>query len=729
MASARFAWGIDIGNRALKAIKLVRGEAGLRIDDFELIEHENVLSNAGDNKETLIQSALANFVQRHATKGGVVGISVSGVSSFARFIKLPPVEPKKIPEIVRFEAIQQIPFPLDDVEWSYQLFQTPDSPDVEVGIFAMRRELINAHIKHFTDVELNVQVVQMNPLAVYNAMYHDNRLQGTTMLIDLGAENTDLIIADGETIWLRSIPIGGNNFTEVLVKSFKLPFGKAEDLKRNANTSKYARQIFQAMRPVFADLVAEIQRSIGFYSSVHRDSRIKKVLALGGTFRLSGLQKYLQQNLQLEVEKLNDLSGGAPADAKLAATFNQNLLSLVSAYGLAIQAMGDSKITSSLLPMKIRREKLWRDKTKWFGAAAAIFVVGTCMPLAGYYMRDIGYKSAADARDRIEAVYEKANTASTNWAAVENNGASDRMTIQNVRSMLDDRGTWIELLDEVFGALPRVPDGYPGDAYLKAHPRSQRELIFIDKIDSAYVPDLPAGLASAPPELGLTTAATPGGGQQGVSDPAIPPGSRGYIITLSVTTPHAQGFLYVLNSLIPNLRSFDRAAMDKWNADHPKNPRNFYIAKVSAPMQQMQISADSQRVSQLKASYTAVQTILGVKPGDQNPANPAPTVVPPYGGGGYRPGGYPPGGYPGAYGGGPPAYGGRPPAYTPPAEAAPAGGAAANPDQAAMLDRLTNEDRSDDWEMTVELVVVIDPGPAAATAPAAPATPGATGGP
>ena len=62
-------------------------------------------------------------------KGGIAGVGVSGQSSFARFIKLPPVEPKKIPEIVRFEAIQQIPFPLDDVEWSYQLFQaTPIRP-------------------------------------------------------------------------------------------------------------------------------------------------------------------------------------------------------------------------------------------------------------------------------------------------------------------------------------------------------------------------------------------------------------------------------------------------------------------------------------------------------------------------------------------------------------------------------------------------------------------------
>jgi type IV pilus assembly protein PilM len=706
MASARFAWGIDIGNRALKAVKLVRGEGGtLRVDDFEVIEHENVLSNAGDNRESLVQSALANFVQRHVSKGGVVGVSVSGVSSFARFIKLPPVEPKKIPEIVRFEAIQQIPFPLDDVEWSYQLFQSPDSPDVEVGIFAMRRELINAHIKQFTDVDLNVQVVQMNPLAVYNAMYHDSKLQGTTMIIDLGAENTDLIIADGETIWLRSIPIGGNNFTEVLVKSFKLPFNKAEDLKRNANTSKYARQIFQAMRPVFADLVAEIQRSIGFYSSVHRDSRIKKVIALGGAFRLAGLQKYLQQNLQLEVEKLNDVAAGAPADAKLATTFNQNLLSLVSAYGLAIQAMGESKITSSLLPMKIRREKIWRDKTKWFGAAAALFVVGTGVALSGYYLKDLGYKQAEETRDnKIKPVLDQATTWSSDWNDVVGSGANDRMTIQNVRSMLDDRGMWIDMLGDIFAALPPVPDGYPSDAYLKAHPRPERNIIVLDKIESTYAPDLITSLtgAGAPPELSLQTATVPGQGTPTISDPAIPPGSRGFIITLSITTPHSLGFQYVLGSLIPNLAKNDLAAMTKWNTDNPNIPRNFYIAKVSAPMQRVQIKDDSTRMQMLQASYTDVQNLLGNKPGENQPAAVTPA---PYYGGGYRPGArYSP-------------YG-APPVYSPPPAAA---GAASNADSGLYLDRLTNEDRRDDWEMKVMLIVVIDPQPVAG--PVAGATP------
>src|SRR5437764_7998230 len=185
MATTRSAWGIDIGNRALKAVKLVRDGDRLRVDDLEVIEHEQILSSAGDNKEGLIQSALANFVQRHATKGSVVGIGVSGQSSFARFIKLPPVEKNKIPEIVKFEAIQQIPFPLEQVEWSYQLFQQPDSPDVEVGIFAMRKELVNQQINYFTAMEMTVHVLQMSSLAVYNAMFYDSRLtDGTTMILD-----------------------------------------------------------------------------------------------------------------------------------------------------------------------------------------------------------------------------------------------------------------------------------------------------------------------------------------------------------------------------------------------------------------------------------------------------------------------------------------------------------------------------------------------------------------
>lgn len=590
MASARFAWGIDIGNRALKAIKLQRQGDGLKITDFEVIEHEQVLSAAGDNRDALVQSALAQFVQRHPTKGGVVAVGVSGQQSFARFIKLPPVETKKIPEIVRFEAIQQIPFPLDDVEWSYQLFQAPDSPEIEVGIFAMRKELVNSHIKHFTDVEMNVETVQMNPLAVHNAMSYDGRIKGTTLVVDMGAENTDLIIADADTVWLRSIPIGGNSFTESLVKAFKLNFAKAEDLKRNAATSKYARQIFQAMRPIFADLVAEIQRSIGFYSSVHRESRIKKIIALGGTFRLTGLQKYLQQNLQLEVERIDGFAAGAPAEGRTAAIFQDNLLAMVGAYGLALQAMGQAKINSSLLPAHIRRAKLWQDKTKWFATAAGVVALGVGTMIGSLAYLKVQAEQNTKTRGDVETTYRQAQDLDRRYAAALQGGQRDRQLILNISSMAEGRDLWPHILDDILGAVPSPQPAVlaaltdPAKlAQIKNVRREDRQILMIDELVAEYRADLnaggatPAGAAVQEVMDGGDPAFRGGGmpnrpmrSQPGMTATATPAAGarRGFVVSVTLTSPFhtnedPQGVDFVTRTFIARLKAANAAAKSK----------------------------------------------------------------------------------------------------------------------------------------------------------------------
>ncbi len=722
--ASNFAWGIDVGNRALKAVKLVREGDQLRVDDFDVIEHETVLSNAGDNRESLIQTALANFVQRHPFKGGQVAIGVAGQASFARFIKLPPVEPKKIPEIVRFEAIQQIPFPLDDVEWSYQLFQSTDSPDVEVGIFAMRKELVNQQIKQYTDVDLNVQVVQMNPLAVYNAMYYDSRTTGTTMIVDLGAENTDLIICDNESVWMRSIPIGGNNFTEALVKAFKLSFPKAEDLKRNAATSKYARQIFQAMRPIFADLVAEIQRSVGFYASVHRDSRIKKVLALGGTFKLPGLQKYLQQNLQLDVERLDTITAAPSSDSKLAPNFNENILSIVSAYGLAIQAMGQSKITSSLLPSHIRREKLWRQKTPLFAAAAALFVAGLGVSVATWWLNDMSLKNSTSDQAAVQQISSQASDLDTRWSAVESAGAQDRQTINNVKGLLQYRTLWPEILNDFYSAMPQAnpavikaqPQLVSSDpAVIKQIPRNQRQVVMIDSVLTDYYSDITnllsaqditgfANRSGTGPQPGMMQLGVAGGGgdaaagegnnppppQPGRNGQPAPPAAagpgapRGFVMTIHCVTPFATGDQLVLTKVLPALLAIKSASND--------HPYAIVKAQLVSPIK---IKEDATKLSKMRADYAAALQAANVQ------------LTNPGGGGGNPEEG------PGAGPGGP----------NPGAAAIVPGGPN---DQAPFLDRTLGESVLEDWEITFVVLVQLDPPPpvpgaAAPTPTAAPA--------
>lgn len=493
MASSRYAWGIDVGNRALKAIRLSRDGDSFRIDDLDLIEHEVPLSQSGDNREDLISRALSEFMSRHKVGAVPVGISVSGQQSFARFITLPPVEENKIPEIVRFEAIQQIPFPIDDVEWSYQLFRKPDDTEVQVGIFAMKKELVNRYVAFFTDLNLNVQVVQMSSMAVYNAMHFDGRLTGTTLLVDIGADITDLVVADGELVWHRSVPIGGNAFTEALMRSFKFDFAKAEEEKRNAATSKYARQYFQAMRPTFSDLVSEIQRSIGFYVSTHKDAKIARVLAMGGTMKLPGLQKFLQQNLNLPVEAIELFSADAPTDARLADLYKENASCFAAAYGLAVQTMGEGKIVSSLLPGHIRREMLWRDKAKWFAASAALFVAGAGIAVAGAYFPWRAYEAQDEDRQRVAQVLRDAQSLDQEWSSIETGGESARNVIRNVRSLTQDREVWPKIVRAVRGAVPPVPK-FANDAererYVNAQPRQERRLVLLESWQSLYLSDV-----------------------------------------------------------------------------------------------------------------------------------------------------------------------------------------------------------------------------------------------
>ena len=193
----------------------------------------------------------------------------------------------------------------------------------EVGLFAMKRDQINRAILPLTVAGIEVDIVQMGPIALYNFItlrpaQGDAGSKDSVVLLDIGADNTDLIITDGTRIWQRNVPIGGNHFTRALTKELKLTFAKAEHLKRNATKAPDPRPIFTAMRGVFNDFASEVNRSIGFYSSVNRTAKIAKVVGLGNGFKLPGLQKFLQQNLSHEVEKLEAFAKLAGDEVKAA---------------------------------------------------------------------------------------------------------------------------------------------------------------------------------------------------------------------------------------------------------------------------------------------------------------------------------------------------------------------------------------------------------------------------
>src|SRR3954453_8818890 len=409
MAKILAVWALDIGQAALKALKLVPGETPDQVtaEAFDFIEYPKILSQPDADPDQLVREALETFLERNELKGCKVAIGVPGQAGLVKFIKLPPVEKKRIPDIVKFEARQQIPFALEEVVWAYQQIGDDDEGGdddftmAEVGLFAMKRDQINRAILPFRVAGIEFDIVQMGPIALYNFITFDQikapappvpdgeeppekGYKGSIVLIDIGADNTDLIITDGTRIWQRNVPIGGNHFTRALTKELKLTFAKAEHLKRNATKAPDPRSIFTAMRGVFNDFASEINRSIGFYSSINRTAKISKVIGLGNGFKLPGLQKFLQQNLSHEVEKLETFFRLVGDDVKTAPQFQENLPSFAVAYGLGVQGLERSGLRTNLLPPEIEQVRMIRAKKPWALASSALLMLG----FAGLFLGD-----------------------------------------------------------------------------------------------------------------------------------------------------------------------------------------------------------------------------------------------------------------------------------------------------------------------------------------------------
>lgn len=492
MAKPTAVWGIDVGQCAVKALKLELIDGKPTATAFDYIEHPKILSQPDADPDQLTREALEKFLSRNPLKNDIVGISVPGQSGLARFVKLPPVEEKKIPDIVRFEAKQQIPFPLDEVVWDYQKISGGEvinnfAMETEVGLFAMKREMISRYLGQFNSVNIECHIVQMAPLALTNFATFELLKKGgpdaepsdapppedtprgkrrCAVVLDVGTDSSNLIITDGgKIIWQRPIPLGGNNFTRALTKEMKLTFAKAEHLKRNAAKSPDLAQILKSLRPVLQDFVGEVQRSLGYFTNTHRDAHIAYMVGLGSAFRLPGLQKYMAEKLSLDVRKPPVFDRIAGEQVLNDPVFTENLLTFPVAYGLALQGLNElserkdfGRIATNLLPGEIKTERLIRSKKPWAAAAAAALLLGTGTLALGYgielgAVQDTGIKKA---QEEAKAAVDRAKRQQSEEAAAKTAVASDQDAVKAIIAGNDDRLNFIRLNEVLAKVLPRA---------------------------------------------------------------------------------------------------------------------------------------------------------------------------------------------------------------------------------------------------------------------------------
>ncbi|MCR4292752.1 MAG: pilus assembly protein PilM, partial [Candidatus Kuenenia sp.] len=308
--------GLDIGDNALKAVKISRKNNEVTVVDFDIIEYPAALPNTKLLESHYIRDAIKTFLSKHAfSKKTDVVVSVPGQLALSRFSTIPFVSKKQLKRLVHFEAQQQIPFDLEDVVWDYHQLsgRTPNEEGIEIGFFASKRETLNSIINNISFPEFNLTSILISPLAIYNLVLFDQHVKGPTIIVNREEENTDLIIIDDAHFWVRTIPL----------------------------------------HEVNADFVKEIQRSMEYYKSLRKSTdsvHFEKLLLVGNKSNDPLLQKTIQDNFTYKVELLNTLNNIRISPTVDHALFSGNCASLSVALGLALQGAGLGKTAINLLP-------------------------------------------------------------------------------------------------------------------------------------------------------------------------------------------------------------------------------------------------------------------------------------------------------------------------------------------------------------------------------------------
>ena len=465
MATFNTVWSLDIGRSSLKAVRLRRERNNIEILEVDKIDYPTSSDGVEDTTEKA-KEALVAFRSRNEVRDPVI-LAHNGQGTLSRFIRVPASDPKKLVEMVGYEAAQQIPFPLDEVIWDYHVidrdYQTGE--EREVGVFAARRDAIEDYLLDYESEGLDVEGVAIGYLGLLNYILFDIAPEEPTVFLDIGASHTDLILVDGQKFWTRALPHSGNEINKSIMDRFRLNFGEAEKIKiHSAKNQKQAVKIFQAViQPKLRELVNEIHRSIGYYRSQSGgEVQFKHLYLLGNGSKILGIKKFLEEALSIHVTRLTSISRlriSRDANLKL---LQQNLPAFATAFGCALQGVGVGSCRVDLMPKEEKLQKEFGRKKKHVYIALAILYLITIF--GGMRLMDRG-QEGEDLNKDVRSFLKPYTDAAKDLKEIE------ERKIEKRASALQEIALVRAKPPEVLDVLAAVLEGLKNDTYVTGQAR------------------------------------------------------------------------------------------------------------------------------------------------------------------------------------------------------------------------------------------------------------------
>jgi type IV pilus assembly protein PilM len=455
---------LNLGSHSLgMAVFELEPGVGLVLKGYHLQE---LLSDPGAeaDREQQLREVLPIMISELGIKPGRVRYAVSGQRVFARFVKLPAVEEEKIERIIAFEAQQNVPFPIAEVVWDYQLVGSKAGERMEVVLVAIKADLLERTNAAVEGAGLQTMLVDVAAMALYNAFrYNYCELQNCSLLIDIGARTTNLLFVEPGNVFSRSVPIGGSSITSAIAKEFNESYAAAElrkkqhqflslgDCQKDEKSRELAR-ISQLERSTMMRLHAEVARSISFYRTQQKGSRPDRIFLCGGAASTPRVREFFHEKLHLPVEFLNPLRNLTVTHSVALEQISNSAHLLGELVGLALRGVATCPMELNFRPASVVRRERLAERQPFLILATICFLLG--LLAWGLYLARLAHVQSEIAAKLQPQVSEMQRFEVQLRQLRQERDAMDAAA-SPLLDVVRDQGAWLGILDDLNARRPQ----------------------------------------------------------------------------------------------------------------------------------------------------------------------------------------------------------------------------------------------------------------------------------
>ena len=455
----------DFGAATLKVAEFEPNEAGglrLKHYGFRSLGQEGLQEST---REEALKKALQELIAQGGFESKFINVCAPGFHVFSKFVKLPPVDTSKVTQIIQYEAQQNVPFPLEEVVWDYQILGAAATGELEVLLVAIKSDIVEGLFRTSEGAGTKLSLVDVSPAALANAFrYNYGDLEGCSMLLDIGAKTSNLLFFDKENVYARGINIGANSITQDFAKESKLGYDEAESAKiaqgfvslggaYEEPEDPQQQAISKIARQVMTRLHIQVNQTIQFYRGQQGGAAPVRLFLSGGASTMPYTAQFFAEKLNMPVEYFNPLRNvqidpGVNME-ELAKTGHQ----LGELVGLGLRNLAHCPIELNLMPKSALKGQEFGAKKPYF-IATMLCLVAILFAFGYFYDRIASIKQRS--KENLEPQLRDLKGLADKIEAEEKKLRLSRGHAEQLAAWLDDRAYWGTLFMELRNVLMKA---------------------------------------------------------------------------------------------------------------------------------------------------------------------------------------------------------------------------------------------------------------------------------